>query len=136
MADETLLDPLGEEVAQASNLRCGLIGDEDVLVAPIPELAAPIVETAHLAGDVAVDESHELAQLFRALGHDEPVVVIREEGEGAEVELGASLGAAQNPEDGAIHLVGWSEQITPLKGTSRDLDQAVFDQSSEFSQRS
>ena len=106
-----------------------------MLVAPIPELAAPIVETAHLASDVAVDESHEFAQLLRTLGHNEHVVVIREEGEGAEVDLGASLGPSNNPEDGPIHFVGRSEQIAPLKGTSRDLDQAILDQSSEFSQR-
>ena len=135
MADETLLDSLREELAQASDLRLGLMGDDDALVAPIPELAAPIVEPTHLAGDVAVDESHEVAQLFRALGHDEHVVVIREEGEGAEVDLGAPLGPSQNAKDGPIHFVGRSEQIAPLKGTSRDLDQAVFDQPSEFSQR-
>ena len=104
MADQTLLDPLGEEVAQAPELGFRLIGDDDVLVTAIPQFAPPAVKTAYLASDVAVDEPHELAQLLGALGHDEHVVVIREKREAADVDLGTPLAATENPENRPIHL--------------------------------
>ena len=102
MANETLLDALGEEVPKTTDLGFGLVGDEDVLVAAIPQRAPPAMKTSHLACDVAVDEAHELAQLTGALGHDEHVEVIREVVQAADTDLGAPLAAAENPENGLI----------------------------------
>jgi hypothetical protein len=54
-----------------------LIANWNVLVSAVPERTAPLVKTARLLGEIALEVSHELGHLQSRLHGQEKMVVIR-----------------------------------------------------------
>jgi len=60
------------------------------------------------------------------------MVVVREESESEELNLGPEMGSApQDPQHDGVELWARPEQETPLQGASRNLDQTIVRQKSE-----
>ncbi len=77
--DEIFLDAVREAVAEALFQGLRLVGDRDRVVAVGPELLVPFVdEHESLVGDVAVDELHEVGELFVILRGQDQVPMVRE----------------------------------------------------------
>jgi hypothetical protein len=122
-ADEVLLAPVAKQVEEPLDLGCGLLRNEDRLVAASPELLSPAYGATHFAGEVGVEVVHEGGEASGARSGEEQVVVVSEEHEGVHLygieAYGASEDAAAQVGDERCRL----EQEPPLHGSASDLDE-------------
>ena len=86
-SDETFLDALRKDVRKPGHLGLFLVGDDDRLEAPAPELLAPAREAAGLPGEILVEVVHELGELLGVGDGQEKVVVVGEESRGVDRNL-------------------------------------------------
>lgn len=107
--DQSLLDPVGQQVLEPFQLSLGLIADRHGSVASSPELVPPAMELAELLGEVAVEVALEAGHLQRRVGTDEKVVVIPEEAEPVQIDLVLVESAPEDTEDDLIGVSSWAQ---------------------------
>ena len=122
---QVLLDPVTEDVLQPRGLRLLLAADHDRLVAPLPDLARPAGEPAHLPRQVGIEIADELREPFRILHPEDAVVVVRNRDEGHEVDRIEPLGPAEDAGGDVIELQAGPEQQASMQGPAGDLDQGA-----------
>ena len=109
-------------MAEPGDLSLGLVGYGDRAVALRPEFLAPAVEPPELAGDVGVDELHEVLQLELGLWPHEHVVVIREENDSIDLHSGHPLCSADRSPDRHVDDRRGLEQETTVERSSHQLN--------------
>ena len=100
-SDEILLDALGVEIAQSSDLGCVLVTDGDGAGSASPELAIPALDVTDLDGDPA-EAAEEPGLLPDGADRGEEMEVVGEEDEVVDSQAGLALGSAEAAEDEAV----------------------------------
>lgn len=102
--DQPLLTSVLEDVSEARNSGV-VIGDHDGAIATGPEALAPVVKSAELARDVAVDESDEGGELGGVVDRKQSMPMIGQDDEGMDANRAKRLGASHDTEEEVVDLV-------------------------------
>lgn len=122
-SDEAFLDTMAQEVAQAGDLGRLFLADDDGLVAASPNLVSPTPGASHFLGDLGIDESHEACELPGVVDAKEQVIVVREDGGGANVDAITSLGTCERADNGVVQCSAGLQQKTAVNRPARDFDE-------------
>lgn len=114
-----------EDVTQARHLGLGLVGDRDHVVAAGPELPGPVVETAGLPGEVALEAVQEAGQLLRVLRGDQQVVVRRRAHHDVDLHRVELLRAGEDAEGDVAEALAGFEEEAGLERAAGDLHHAA-----------
>ncbi len=121
--DEVFFDGVGDQVSETLDEGLGLGRDRYVTVATAPHGAGPGVhEPVGLAGEIAVDEFHEVGELLGVVGGQDQVVVRSECDRGVNLERILLLSAGQDSGEGAGEAGGGGQEIEAADGAGGDFD--------------
>jgi hypothetical protein len=102
MGHEALLNPMGQDVAEAADLGRFLLTDENGLVTPASDMLGPVVQPLDLAGEVGIQIFHEACELVGIVHRQQEVEVPGHENRSVTADLVLALGAAQDTSDDLI----------------------------------
>ena len=121
-SDEPFLDTLRQDVRKPGYLGLFLVGDDDRLEAPAPELLPPAREAAGLPGEIRVEVVHELGELLGVGDGDEKVVVIGQKDGRVNRKACQPRGAGEDAPDDVIQARRRAQEQAALDGPTGDLD--------------
>ena len=127
---QALLDPMAQNVPEASHLHLLLVADHDRLIPATPHLLPPAGPAADLLGQVRGEVAHEVTELLRIVHPCQEVEVVRHEDIAHEIDRVKPLSASEDATNDVVELRGGHEQQTPLDGSAGHLDEgpAVWDE--------
>jgi hypothetical protein len=112
-----------KNVSEAGDLRFLLVADDEVLVAPAPELRLPVSRTSYLLGQVGIDIPHELGHPAGVLHVRQGMEVIGNKEKTNQLDRVHPFGPGQDTDDGLRDSGTRREQQAALDGAAGHLDE-------------
>ena len=106
--NKEFFNTVAEQVLQPIPLGLGLAADHDRGEAPRPDLVAPTDQACDLAGEVRVEVTHEVRELFRVADAEQAMVMIRQDDDGRDAHVVDPLGTAEDAEDDLVDSRAWA----------------------------
>jgi hypothetical protein len=123
--DQTLFDPVAENVAESRNLGFRLVADQDRPVASSEDLLSPAGEAPDLPGELGGEVAHEAGELLGVVDLQEKVAVVGEEHEGADPHRIELLGPGEGSEDQEVEPRPGPEEEAAVERPEGHLDQGA-----------
>jgi hypothetical protein len=100
--DKEFLDSMSEQVLETAPLGLGLGADDDRCEAPRPDFVAPTGQAGNLAGEIGIEVTHKVCELFRVADAEQAMVMIRQDDDGHNAHVVDPLGTAEDADDDLV----------------------------------